>query len=215
MSLGSWSSRKIYSYVKRFRKSKDYIDLYETSNGACAICGTASDKLCVDHDHDTGRIRGLLCDGCNMGLGHLEGYLTQAIGYLAKALNSKFNLCDYPPKTKQEISANARAILTRDDVVARRLEIIRSQEHRAKVSKSVKSVWADPEKRENIIRSLKGGWTPEARKRLSEAKKKGWTPEARKRLSETKRYQNSLVKRRWRIDPVSGKRIYWIEESKK
>lgn len=34
----------------------------------CAICGTG-DRLVVDHDHRTGRIRDVLCHGCNAGLG--------------------------------------------------------------------------------------------------------------------------------------------------
>lgn len=47
----------------------DYDALLIRQGGGCAICGTPSD-LHVDHDHATGRVRGLLCRGCNIGVGH-------------------------------------------------------------------------------------------------------------------------------------------------
>jgi hypothetical protein len=38
----------------------------------CVICGDADTKLVVDHDHETGAIRGILCNHCNRGLGHFR-----------------------------------------------------------------------------------------------------------------------------------------------
>ena len=49
--------------------SGDYEILMMFQNRSCAICGKTSEKLVVDHDHITGLVRGLLCQGCNVGLG--------------------------------------------------------------------------------------------------------------------------------------------------
>jgi Recombination endonuclease VII len=41
--------------------------------GKCAICQEVLDeKICVDHDHETGLVRGLLCDFCNTGLARFK-----------------------------------------------------------------------------------------------------------------------------------------------
>lgn len=53
---------------------EDYDSLMETQGGVCAICGL-EDKdfaLGVDHNHETGEIRGLLCNPCNRALGLLK-----------------------------------------------------------------------------------------------------------------------------------------------
>jgi len=51
---------------------EDYERMFEGQNGVCAICGEARPDertLHVDHDHETGVIRGLLCFRCNNALG--------------------------------------------------------------------------------------------------------------------------------------------------
>jgi len=69
----------------------DYQTLLQKQNYRCAICKTADMKtertewFAVDHDHDTGKVRGLLCSNCNRGIGLLQDsveYLTNAIEYL-------------------------------------------------------------------------------------------------------------------------------------
>lgn len=68
--------------------SEEYDILLETQNGVCKICKQECDtgrRLCVDHCHATGRIRGLLCNACNTGLGSFRDsikLLSKAIGYL-------------------------------------------------------------------------------------------------------------------------------------
>lgn len=60
--------------------------LVEKQKGRCAICeGKFGMKLAVDHDHKTGEVRGLLCNNCNRGIGHLQenvDTLKNAIDYL-------------------------------------------------------------------------------------------------------------------------------------
>ena len=58
--------------------------LVVSQNGRCAICGDR-DELVVDHDHETGCLRGLLCQHCNTGLGRFRDNLNslqKAIDYL-------------------------------------------------------------------------------------------------------------------------------------
>jgi hypothetical protein len=55
--------------------------------GKCGICGSVSNgkRLAIDHDHETGRVRGLLCQQCNTALGLFKDQvelLKKAIDYL-------------------------------------------------------------------------------------------------------------------------------------
>jgi len=65
--------------------AEQYNKMTDKQNGQCAICGRGDKKLQVDHDHSTGTVRGLLCGGCNLGIGHLcdsPDLLQKAAGYL-------------------------------------------------------------------------------------------------------------------------------------
>lgn len=68
----------------------DFDALCESQLGRCAICGCPRESalrgtLFVDHDHETGRVRGLLCYSCNTAIGALgdsaEG-VRRALRYL-------------------------------------------------------------------------------------------------------------------------------------
>lgn len=73
---------------------KEYDQLLYSQQGVCAICQGPpvntnppyNSKLVVDHNHNTGQIRGLLCQRCNQGLGLFKDsttYLQSAIDYLS------------------------------------------------------------------------------------------------------------------------------------
>lgn len=59
-----------------------------SQGGVCAICECPDKKrLSVDHDHQTGKIRGLLCANCNLALGNFKDdpdRLAKAIVYLKR-----------------------------------------------------------------------------------------------------------------------------------
>lgn len=52
---------------------EEFIDMHEAQGGRCKICGdpllAGKGGAVVDHCHASGRIRGLLCNGCNSGIG--------------------------------------------------------------------------------------------------------------------------------------------------
>lgn len=53
----------------------DYDQLFLKQNGVCAICSTPPTPkraLSLDHEHLTGRVRGLLCGKCNLGIGYFK-----------------------------------------------------------------------------------------------------------------------------------------------
>jgi hypothetical protein len=79
-------------YRRTFGITADDVDaLIENQGGKCAICGgqpTRAEVWHVDHDHATGRIRGVLCQRCNHGIGLLDedpARLRAAADYLASA----------------------------------------------------------------------------------------------------------------------------------
>lgn len=66
---------------------KEYNNLVDKQGGHCPLCGNVlADNYAVDHCHDTGRVRGVLCRGCNTGVGllrHDVKVLRNAIKYLS------------------------------------------------------------------------------------------------------------------------------------
>lgn len=72
----------------------EYHELVKQQNGVCAICKSPppegrKKRLSIDHCHNTGVVRGLLCDNCNRSLGLLKDsidVLENAIQYLKNSL---------------------------------------------------------------------------------------------------------------------------------
>ena len=94
------SGRERREYMRAVNLAKygitpdDYDAMLENQGGRCAICGQPETalgyhgeikSLAVDHCHDTGDVRGLLCQSCNMGIGlfdHNDELMQAAIKYL-------------------------------------------------------------------------------------------------------------------------------------
>ncbi len=98
--LNEWRRKNWVEAGRRFRRrgatQELYDTLYEAQKGCCALCNEPEEKfawLCIDHDHDTGRIRGLLCPNCNRGIGLLRDN-SQLLRKAAEYIESAKELCD-------------------------------------------------------------------------------------------------------------------------
>lgn len=68
---------------------EEYDEMLERQDGVCAICLTdepgGQGAWHIDHNHETGKVRGLLCTRCNLGLGYFrdnQASLKRAMAYL-------------------------------------------------------------------------------------------------------------------------------------
>ncbi len=85
-----------YEFKRGLRRNygmtvEQYREILNSQNGCCACCGKHESlfkrRLHVDHDHDSGQVRALLCTECNPGIGyfgHSVERLEMAIRYLNK-----------------------------------------------------------------------------------------------------------------------------------
>lgn len=97
----AWNRNNPQQYREGYQKRRlklyfnmsieQYNELLTKQNNCCAICGKNSKEfnklLAVDHDHETGEVRGLLCSNCNTGIGMLQDstkLLDKAKEYLKK-----------------------------------------------------------------------------------------------------------------------------------
>ncbi len=71
---------------------EEYKELKKRHGGKCGICrkpNKSNRELCIDHDHATGKVRGLLCSRCNLGIGLLGDTLQSvkdAAAYLKRSI---------------------------------------------------------------------------------------------------------------------------------
>jgi len=86
------NTKRNYRLKRKFGISLDeYNELLEAQANSCAICNIHEsyrpNNLAVDHNHDTGEVRGLLCHHCNSALGLFQDssdILLHAANYLNK-----------------------------------------------------------------------------------------------------------------------------------
>lgn len=83
--------RRIYtrnSHIRAYGISPErYKEMLKEQGNRCAICKMENKRvMAIDHDHKTGKVRGFLCDPCNLSLGHIEkqDFLEKAIKYITK-----------------------------------------------------------------------------------------------------------------------------------
>lgn len=81
MSIRNTKTRLVRQYGITFEQ---YLEMLKKQAGECAICENQMRQPHIDHDHSTGRVRGLLCATCNTAVGKLErpGWLEAASCYL-------------------------------------------------------------------------------------------------------------------------------------
>ena len=82
----------------------DLLELYKKAEQRCQICGrpeeTMTRSLAIDHDHKTGKVRGLLCHQCNRGLAHYRDnpeLLEAAAKYLRNSAELEYKTIDNRP----------------------------------------------------------------------------------------------------------------------
>lgn len=90
-----WERHRRRSWLKRKYgiTPEDYDRILAAQGGVCAICRTPPPdprgfRMHVDHDHESGRVRGILCGPCNQGIGNLGDdveRLRAAIKYLRRS----------------------------------------------------------------------------------------------------------------------------------
>lgn len=85
--------RNMIGGIRRYGIQVDDFDrMNDNQGGVCAICRRPPTwenrrRLSIDHCHTTGTVRGLLCDGCNQGIGRFNddpNLLREAIAYLER-----------------------------------------------------------------------------------------------------------------------------------
>lgn len=81
---------KKYKNIQRYNITMEQYDqMLQEQNGGCKICKNVpvKRKLAIDHDHKTNKVRGLLCNNCNTGIGMFKDnteLLSSAINYLTR-----------------------------------------------------------------------------------------------------------------------------------
>ena len=92
-----YEAKRRSNYRQRYKITiEEYDELFAKQNGVCAICERPENltkdgklhMLAVDHNHETRKVRGLLCMNCNTRLGYFESknLLTRMVSYLIRQI---------------------------------------------------------------------------------------------------------------------------------
>lgn len=79
--------RRHANFMRRYGLScAEVLAMLDAQRGKCAICNEVPVKPCVDHDHATGKVRGILCHPCNLALHYIEDveFRERSMAYLAR-----------------------------------------------------------------------------------------------------------------------------------
>jgi hypothetical protein len=82
----SEEQKRRWQLKTRYGLTVEEIDaMLAAQGGVCAICRKPPKRRCVDHDHQTMRVRGILCNRCNIGLHYVEAdeFRQRALAYLS------------------------------------------------------------------------------------------------------------------------------------
>jgi len=66
------ASKRAFILKKYKLSEEDYNSMFAGQGGLCKICGKILGTPRIDHDHSSGKVRGLLCHSCNVGIGFLQ-----------------------------------------------------------------------------------------------------------------------------------------------
>lgn len=104
---------------------QDFLKIYEEQKGKCKICNITMETLsfannkattlCIDHNHDTGKIRGFLCNNCNRAIGLLKDNkdtILSAYNYLVH--NKQEELLENPTLERQKEDNQQPSLLSNE-----------------------------------------------------------------------------------------------------
>ena len=91
---------------------QDYRAMRERQKNVCGICKTPGKPLCIDHCHATGKVRGLLCRNCNLGLGNYKDnpvFTRAATAYLEASRRDDGNRRAPPARVQFDLTISCSA----------------------------------------------------------------------------------------------------------
>ena len=84
MAEGTWTAQwqAVYRRSKYGIEPEDFEAMWEDQEGRCGICRISFEevRVCIDHDHESGNVRGLLCDACNVGIARFRENVLALLG---------------------------------------------------------------------------------------------------------------------------------------